>query len=106
MSEVPDPGHLLAKFRPSGPAGSRRLKRFDFSLETCLGPTIFHRTKVITVTPRYVLFNNSSEPLQFGQHQTNMVWQVRRHDSIASAISPHQSPSVPSQWWTETFKAD
>ena len=89
MSEVPDPGHLLAKFRPSGTGGSRRLKRFDFSLETCLGPTIFHRTKVITITPRYVLFNNSSEPLQFGQHQTNMAWQVRGHDSFISATRPH-----------------
>ena len=32
--------------------------------------------QVITITSRYVLFNNSSEPLQYGQRNTNLVWQL------------------------------
>ena len=32
--------------------------------------------QVITITSRYVLFNNSSEPLQYGQRSTNLVWQL------------------------------
>ena len=31
---------------------------------------------MITITSRYVLFNNSSEPLQYGQRNTNLVWQL------------------------------
>ena len=38
-----DPGHLLTKL--NGDAASKRCKRHEFSLDTCLGPTIFHRTK-------------------------------------------------------------
>ena len=43
-SPVMDPGHLLTKL--NGEAAPKRCKRHEFSLETCLGPTIFHRTKV------------------------------------------------------------
>lgn len=43
-SPVVDPGHLLTKL--NGDAAPKRCKRHEFSLETCLGPTIFHRTKV------------------------------------------------------------
>lgn len=32
--------------------------------------------QVITITSRYVLFNNSSEPLQYGQRNTSLVWQL------------------------------
>ncbi|KAL3144165.1 hypothetical protein ABBQ32_003949 [Trebouxia sp. C0010 RCD-2024] len=73
-SPMVDPGHLLTKL--NGDAAAKRCKRHEFSLDTCLGPTIFHRTKVITITSRYVLFNNSSEPLQYGQRNTNLVWQL------------------------------
>lgn len=38
-----DPGHLLTKL--NGDAAPKRCKRHEFSLDTCLGPTIFHRTK-------------------------------------------------------------
>ena len=38
-----DPGHLLTKLNADS---QKRFKRHEFSLETCLGPTIFHRTKV------------------------------------------------------------
>ncbi len=31
---------------------------------------------MITITSRYVLFNNSSEPLQYGQRNTSLVWQL------------------------------
>ncbi|KAL0042783.1 hypothetical protein WJX79_011021 [Trebouxia sp. C0005] len=71
-SPVMDPGHLLTKLN----ADITQKHRHEFSLETCLGPTIFHRTKVITITSRYVLFNNSSEPLQYGQRNTSLVWQL------------------------------
>ncbi|DBA93880.1 TPA: hypothetical protein ACH3X3_013925 [Trebouxia sp. C0006] len=71
-SPVLDPGHLLTKLN----ADITQKHRHEFSLETCLGPTIFHRTKVITITSRYVLFNNSSEPLQYGQRNTSLVWQL------------------------------
>lgn len=32
--------------------------------------------QVITIIPRYVLFNNSEEPLQCGQRGTTLVWQL------------------------------
>ena len=41
-SPVMDPGHLLTKLN----ADITQKHRHEFSLETCLGPTIFHRTKV------------------------------------------------------------
>lgn len=41
-SPVMDPGHLLTKLN----ADIAQKHRHEFSLETCLGPTIFHRTKV------------------------------------------------------------
>jgi len=41
-SPVLDPGHLLTKLN----ADITQKHRHEFSLETCLGPTIFHRTKV------------------------------------------------------------
>lgn len=31
---------------------------------------------MITITSRYVLFNNSSEALQYGQRNTSLVWQL------------------------------
>ena len=42
-----DPGHLLTKLNPD--LAQKRCKRHEFSLETCLGPTIFHRTKVCSL---------------------------------------------------------
>lgn len=42
-SPTADPGHLLTKLNGDAP---KRCKRHEFSLDTCLGPTIFHRTKV------------------------------------------------------------
>lgn len=32
--------------------------------------------QVITLMPRYVLFNNSDEPLQYGQRGATLVWQL------------------------------
>ena len=32
--------------------------------------------QVITILPRYVLFNNSEEALQYGQRGTSLVWQI------------------------------
>jgi len=32
--------------------------------------------QVITLMPRYVLFNNSDEPLQYGQRGGTLVWQL------------------------------
>ena len=32
--------------------------------------------QVITILPRYVLLNNSDEPLQYGQRGTTLVWQL------------------------------
>jgi len=47
-----DPGHLLTKLN----ADITQKHRHEFSLETCLGPTIFHRTKVgCTCLPAYLL---------------------------------------------------
>jgi len=40
-----DPGHLLTKLNPD----ITQKHRHEFSLETCLGPTIFHRTKVACI---------------------------------------------------------
>ena len=31
---------------------------------------------MITILPRYVLLNNSDEPLQYGQRGTTLVWQL------------------------------
>ena len=49
-----DPGHFLAKFNCAaaigvveGPDSARsRLKRYDFAVESTLGPGAFHRSKV------------------------------------------------------------
>ena len=35
-----------------------------------------HVVQVITITSRYVLFNNSNEALQYGQRDTSLVWQL------------------------------
>ena len=48
-SPVVDPGHLLTKLNAD--IAAKRCKRHEFSLETCLGPTIFHRTKVCLCPP-------------------------------------------------------
>ncbi|KAK9808775.1 hypothetical protein WJX72_003363 [[Myrmecia] bisecta] len=114
-----DPGHLLAKFN-CGAGGSmtgvleqQRLKRYEFSVETGLGPTIFHRSKVITITSRYVLFNNSDEPLQYGQRGTKLVWQLPpdarapfHWDDAEGRFELCVRPSV-GQWnWSGAFQID
>ena len=49
--EVTDPGHVLRKFNCATggdvvDAEGRQVKRFEFAIETGLGPSIFHQTKV------------------------------------------------------------
>ena len=55
-----DPGHLLTKLNPD--LAQKRCKRHEFSLETCLGPTIFHRTKVCCIP--HAAYMPSIGPLQ------------------------------------------
>lgn len=50
-AEVTDPGHVLRKFSCATggdvvEADGGLVKRFEFAIETSVGPSIFHRTKV------------------------------------------------------------
>lgn len=49
-SEVTDPGHVLRRFNCATGGGvvegESHSKRYEFAIETCVGPSIFHRTKV------------------------------------------------------------
>lgn len=67
--------------------------------------------QIITVTSRYMLFNNSSEPLQYGQRGTSLVWQLppgaRYPFHWDSADSPFQLCIRPAQgdWnWSGAFQ--
>eukprot|EP00850_Spirogloea_muscicola_P001736 SM000006S19501 [mRNA] locus=s6:1093208:1119415:+ [translate_table: standard] len=42
-------------------------KRYEFGVEISLAPSPFHRTKVVTITPRFVLKNRTGMPLLFKQ---------------------------------------
>lgn len=48
--EVTDPGHVLSRFNCAGGSGVKDdeadAKRYEFAIETSVGPSIFHRTKV------------------------------------------------------------
>jgi len=45
-----DPGHVLGKFNCAAGGGATQegvaAKRYEFAIETSVGPSIFHRTKV------------------------------------------------------------
>ena len=49
-TEVTDPGHVLRRFNCATGGGvvegESHSKRYEFAIETCVGPSIFHRTKV------------------------------------------------------------
>ena len=67
--------------------------------------------QIITVTSRYMLFNNSSEPLQYGQRGTSLVWQLppgaRYPFHWDSADSPFQMcirPGVGNWNWSGAFQ--
>ena len=49
-TEVTDPGHVLRRFNCATGGGvvegESHAKRYEFAIETCVGPSIFHRTKV------------------------------------------------------------
>lgn len=51
-TEVTDPGHVLRKFNLTTGGGvvesdgDSHAKRYEFAIETSVGPSIFHRTKV------------------------------------------------------------
>ena len=55
---------LVCPFIPHLPSEEQLIERCWLSVQ------------VITITSRYVLFNNSSEPLQYGQRNTSLVWQL------------------------------
>lgn len=56
----------LAMSNPKGP----RKMRMDFSVSIHLGPGEFDLVKVLKISPRYVLYNNSNQTLQIGQKGT------------------------------------
>lgn len=52
------------------------LQRFDFCVQSNVGPGVFARTKVITLTPRYVMVNNLEETLEYGQRGVKVTWRL------------------------------
>lgn len=55
--EVTDPGHVTHKFSCATGGGDvdgdgERVKRFEFALETSVGPSIFHHTKASLKSPK------------------------------------------------------
>lgn len=50
-NEVTDPGHVLKRFNCAVGGGTVEgesyYKRYEFAIETSVGPSIFHRTKVL-----------------------------------------------------------
>ena len=47
LDAPPDPGHLMSKLMGGGVTGEGvPAKRYEFAIETSMGPSIFHRTKV------------------------------------------------------------
>ncbi|KAK9809768.1 hypothetical protein WJX73_004442 [Symbiochloris irregularis] len=75
-AEVATSGARPATAGDSVHAGPSPQRRHEFAIESGPGPSIFHRTKVVSVVSRFMLFNNSSEVLHYGQRGTSLVWQL------------------------------
>ena len=63
-----------------GLCASQQVSRYEFSVSSRTGPAIFHRTKVLTVLPRYVISNQSETPLDFAQVGSNAAWRLPSGD--------------------------
>eukprot|EP00884_Botryococcus_braunii_P017936 jgi/Botrbrau1/4826/Bobra.0325s0040.1 len=55
---------------------SQEWKRYDFAMDAAVGPSIYHQTKVVTISPRYIILNGTAEPLQYGQRDGKHVWEI------------------------------
>eukprot|EP00850_Spirogloea_muscicola_P012926 SM000085S23276 [mRNA] locus=s85:540482:567052:+ [translate_table: standard] len=58
-------------------------KRYEFGVEISLAPSPFHRTKVVTITPRFVLKNRTGMPLLFKQASTQVEQVLANEATVA-----------------------
>ncbi|CAD7705163.1 unnamed protein product [Ostreobium quekettii] len=85
---------------------------YEFNVAVGIPPSLFHHTKIITLTPRFILINTSGQTLEYGQKTTCMVYSFENGQSAShhwyDSNAPHELCVRPANdcHWSGSFRLD